>query len=235
MIKIRAAEERGAVNMGWLDARHSFSFGDYYDPAHMGFGSLRVINEDRIEPAQGFGTHGHKNMEIITYMIEGALEHKDNMGNGSVIHAGDVQRMSAGTGVLHSEFNHSATDMAHLLQIWILPNAQGITPGWEEKNFTLDEKHNVLRLIASDRVRDGALKIHQHVDLFASVLDGGATVSHELATGHRGWLQLVRGQLALNGEYMKEGDGAAIEDVDSVQIRADSDAEFLFFDMRSDT
>jgi redox-sensitive bicupin YhaK (pirin superfamily) len=217
--------------MGWLSARHSFSFGSYYDPEHMGFGVLRVINEDRIEPAQGFGTHGHKDMEIVTYMIEGALEHKDSMGNGSVIRVGDVQRMSAGTGVQHSEFNHSDSERAHLLQIWLLPDRVGIVPGWEEKHFPAAEKQNRLKLIASPDARDDSLKIHQSVDLYASRLDKGMQVTHEMAPGHCGWLQMVRGQLSVNGQILNAGDGAAIEKMLTLAIEAGDNSEFLLFDM----
>lgn len=231
MITVRQATDRGAVNMGWLDARHSFSFGSYYDPDHMGFGVLRVINEDRIEPAQGFGTHGHKDMEIVTYMIEGALEHKDSMGNGSVIRVGDVQRMSAGTGVQHSEFNHSDREKAHLLQIWLLPERAGIEPGWEEKHFSTAEKQNRLKLIASPDARHESLKIHQSVDLYASVLDEGAELGHDLVDGRRGWLQVVSGQVSLNDQVMNEGDGAAIESTSRLEIKARTASEFLLFDM----
>lgn len=231
-IAIRRSEDRGAVNMGWLNAKHSFSFGDYYDPDHMGFGTLRVINEDRIEPAQGFGTHGHKDMEIVTYIISGALEHKDNMGNGSVIRSGDVQRMSAGTGVMHSEFNHSDDEQTHLLQIWILPEQTGIAPGWEEKSFSADDKRNRLRLIASRDARDGSLKIHQSLDLYATVLDEGETVVHEIADGHSAWIQVVSGQVTANGEPLRAGDGAAIENTADLEIHAANKSELLLFDMR---
>ncbi len=231
MITVRRAEDRGAVNMGWLNAKHSFSFGNYFDPDHMGFGSLRVINEDRIEPAQGFGTHGHKDMEIVTYMIDGALQHKDNMGNGSVIRGGDVQRMSAGTGVMHSEFNHSADEQAHLLQIWILPEQTGITPGYEEKAFSTNEKRNQLRLIVSRDARESSLKIHQLLDLYATVLDEGAVVAHELLDSHSGWVQVVSGQVRLNGETLNAGDGAAIENVPELKIQATNRSELLLFDM----
>ncbi|MGI9202367.1 MAG: pirin family protein [Woeseiaceae bacterium] len=231
MIEVRRSDDRGAVDMGWLKARHSFSFGDYYDPEHMGFGNLRVINEDRIEPAKGFGTHGHKDMEIVTYMIDGALEHKDSMGNGSVIRTGEVQRMSAGTGVMHSEFNHSGDERAHLLQIWILPERSAISPGWEEKLFSKDDKHNRLRLIASRDARDGSLQIHQSLDLFATVLDEGKVLTHRLTDSHQGWVQVVSGRLDVNGTSLEEGDGAAIGNVNELQMSAVSNAEFLLFDM----
>ncbi len=231
MISVRRAEERGAVNMGWLNARHSFSFGNYYDPEHMGFGVLRVINEDRIEPSQGFGTHGHKDMEIVTYIIDGALEHRDSMGNGSVIRRGDVQRMSAGTGVQHSEFNHSDTEQTHLLQIWLLPERSGIEPGWEEKHYSAEEKHNRLKLIGSRDARQNSLRIHQAVDLYASILDEGREVSHEAADGRCCWLQVVSGQLSLNGQSLGAGDGAAVENVSALTIGAQKKSEFLLFDM----
>ncbi len=231
MIRVRRSLDRGAVDMGWLKARHSFSFGDYYDPEHMGFGNLRVINEDRIEPAKGFGTHGHKDMEIVTYMIEGALEHKDSMGNGSVIRKGEVQRMSAGTGVMHSEFNHSGHERAHLLQIWILPERSGIAPEWEEKLFSKDDKHNRLRLIASRDAREGSLQIHQSLDLFATVLDQGEVLTYKMQHNHRGWIQVVTGRLDINGTSLEDGDGAAIERSGELQMSALSETEFLLFDM----
>ena len=231
MITVRQSEERGAVNMGWLDAKHSFSFGSYHDPEHMGFGTLRVINEDRIQPSQGFGMHGHRDMEIVTYMIDGALEHRDSMGNGSVIRPGEVQRMTAGTGVRHSEFNHSDTDETHLLQIWILPEQNGLTPGYEEKTFDDSEKRNKLLLLASSDSRDGSLKIHQDTDLFASILDKGKSLSHQFADGRNGWVQVVRGRLSLNGETLDHGDGASIADTSVLDIAALEDAEFLLFDM----
>jgi len=231
MITIRHAEERGAVNLGWLEGKHSFSFGDYYDVEHMGFNTLRVINEDRIAPLKGFGTHGHKDMEIVTYMIAGALEHKDNMGNGSVIRAGEVQRMSAGTGVMHSEFNHSAKEQAHLLQIWILPEKAGISPGYEQKVFAAADKTNRLCLIASRDARDGSLKIHQALDLYASNLDRGKVLVHELRLKRSSWIQVVSGIVSVNGELLHSGDGVAIDDTRTLEIEAIQDTEFLLFDM----
>jgi len=231
VITIRHAEERGAVNLGWLEGKHSFSFGDYHDPEHMGFNTLRVINDDRIAPAKGFGTHGHKDMEIVTYMIAGALEHKDNMGNGSVIKSGDVQRMSAGSGVMHSEFNQSAEEPAHLLQIWILPQETGITPGYEQRFFSGNDKKNQLRLIVSRDGRDGSLTIHQALDLYASILDQGKVVKHEFPAGHSGWIQVVSGKISVNGEPLNTGDGAAIDDTRMLEIEAKDDTEFLLFDM----
>jgi redox-sensitive bicupin YhaK (pirin superfamily) len=217
--------------MGWLDAKHSFSFGSYYDPDHMGFGPLRVINEDRIEPAQGFGMHGHRDMEIITYIIDGALEHQDSMGNGSVIRRGDVQRMTAGTGVMHSEFNHLEDAETHLLQIWILPERDGLQPGYEEKAFSEDDKRNQLQLVASQNPRDGSLKIHQDVDLFSSILETGRQVSHEFGTGRKGWIQVVRGRLNVNDHDAGPGDGLSLDDAGRVAITAADESEFLLFDM----
>ena len=231
MIRVRKSNDRGAVNMGWLNAKHSFSFGHYYDPEHMGFGSLRVINEDRVQPGKGFAPHSHENMEIVTYIIDGALEHKDNMGNGSVIRPGDIQRMTAGTGVQHSEFNHSPDDLVHLLQIWIQPEADGLAPGYEEKHFSAADKTNRLRLLGSRDARDGSVKIHQDVDLFASVLSEGAELTHVFAAGRGGWLQLVRGKLEVGDVTLVAGDGAAISAMDTLALMALEDAEFLLFDM----
>jgi len=231
MIAVRRSNDRGAVNMGWLNAKHSFSFGNYYDPDHMGFGPLRVINEDRIEPSQGFGTHGHKDMEIVTYIIEGALEHKDSMGNGSVIRRGDVQRMTAGTGVMHSEFNHSAEVQTHLLQIWLLPEESGLAPGYEDKTFAEADKKNQLRLIVSRDARDGSLQINQDADVFASALETGASVSHQLRDGRSAWVQVIRGQVALNSEKLDAGDGASVSKSCELEMTALEEAEFLLFDM----
>lgn len=231
MITIRRSADRGKVTMGWLDSRHSFSFGHYFDPAHMGFGNLRVINEDWIRPGKGFGTHPHDNMEILTYVVEGALEHRDSMDNGSVIRPHDVQRMTAGTGVTHSEFNHSTEEPVHLLQIWILPETRGLEPGYEEKRFARDEKRDRLRLIASRDGRSGSVTIHQDADLYASVLSEGAELTHLFRGGRRGWLQVVTGEVTLDDVSMSAGDGAAIEEVDAVTIRAGSEAEFLLFDL----
>ena len=231
MIRIRQSGDRGAVNMGWLDAKHSFSFGSYHDPGHMGFGPLRVINEDRIQPAQGFGMHGHRDMEIITYMIDGALEHRDSMGNGSVIRRGEVQRMTAGTGVRHSEFNHSQDAVTHLLQIWILPERNGLEPGYEEKAFSASDKQNRLQLIASRDARAGSLKVHQDVELFASLLEAGHQVRHVFAEGRKGWIQVVHGQLDVAGQSLSTGDGASLEDAGEVTVTAGDDSEFLLFDM----
>ena len=231
MINVRKSNDRGAINMGWLDARHSFSFGSYYDPEHMGFSNLRVINEDRIQPGKGFSTHGHRDMEIVTYMIDGALAHKDSMGNGSVIRQNEVQRMSAGTGVQHSEVNDSAEEIAHLLQIWILPESEGIAPGYEEKAFAPREKLNQLRLIASRDARDGSLKIHQDVDLFASILEAGGALAHRFRQGRKGWIQVVDGKLLADDVTLGPGDGASVEGVENLRLEAVEKTEFLLFDI----
>jgi hypothetical protein len=231
MITLRPAEERGHAEHGWLSARHSFSFASYQDPRHMGFGTLRVINDDRIQPAQGFGTHGHENMEIVTYVLEGAVAHKDNMGNGSIIRPGDVQRMTAGTGVQHSEFNASDDQVLHLLQIWILPEKEGLEPGYEQKSFPDSELAGNLRLVASRDGREGSVTVHQDVALFAARLSQGETLRHALAAGRKAWLQVARGDLTLNGIELKEGDGAAIEAEDAVELAGLGDAEILLFDL----
>jgi len=231
LITVRHSAERGSANLGWLASKHTFSFASYYDPNHMGFGDLRVINEDRVEPGQGFGTHPHRDMEIISYVIEGALAHQDSMGNGTVIRSGDVQRMTAGTGVMHSEFNHSHDDQVYFLQIWIEPDQQSLKPGYEQKSYRAKDKTNQLCLIASQTGRDTSLTIHQDLDLYASVLTPGSEISHEFATGRRGWLQIVRGTVALNGEHLNQGDGAAIAETPTVSLRADENSELLLFDM----
>jgi len=231
MFQIVLSDSRGAADHGWLKAKHTFSFADYHNPEMMSFGPLRVINEDRIEPGQGFGTHPHKDMEIVTYIIDGALEHKDSMGNGSVIKAGDVQRMTAGTGVFHSEFNHSADQSVHLLQIWILPRKSSLEPGYEQQHFTREDKLNQWRLVASSDGRDASMTVHQGVDLYASVLEVGSELAHSFAEGHSGYLQIVAGSVAANGEKLEAGDGVAIHEVDSLTITAISDAEAILFDM----
>jgi len=230
MQAIRHADDRGLANLGWLNSRHTFSFGHYYDPKFMGFGPLRVINEDRVKPGQGFGTHGHKNMEILTYVIEGALAHKDSMGTGSVIRPGDVQRMSAGTGIRHSEFNASKTEPVHFLQIWITPEKDGIQPSYEEKTFSPAEKQGELRLIGS-RMPDGSLKIHQDVDLYATRLSTAQSVTHSLGDGRKVWVQVVRGSVTLNETELRAGDGVALEGAQSIELTGRSDAEVLLFDM----
>jgi len=231
MISIRHAEDRGVANFGWLDSRHSFSFGHYYDPDHMGFGPLRVINEDKVLGGQGFDTHGHENMEIISYVLSGALEHKDSIGTGSVIRPGDVQRMSAGTGIRHSEFNHSDTDPVHFLQIWILPERQGLEPDYQEKTFPEEERSGALRLLAARDGRGGALSINQDVDLYGALLAEGETLTHALSDGRKAWIQIARGSVTLNGEQLYPGDGAAVSDETRLELMATSDAEILLFDM----
>jgi len=231
MITIRQAGERGHFDHGWLDTYHTFSFADYHDPAHMGFRSLRVINEDRVQPGRGFPTHAHNDMEIVTYILEGALEHKDSMGNGSVIRPGDVQRMSAGTGVRHSEYNHSKSDLVHFLQIWILPERRGLAPGYEQKAFTESETRNRLRLIASPDGRDGSVTVHQDAQLYLTRLDAGAEVLHRVPPQHYAWVQVARGAVVVNGESLAAGAGAAATDETALSIRAESAAEILVFDL----
>jgi quercetin 2,3-dioxygenase len=232
MITVRPASERGVANLGWLDSRHSFSFGHYYDPAHMGFGPLRVINEDRVRAGAGFDTHGHRDMEIISYVLEGALAHKDSIGTGSVIRPGDVQRMSAGSGIRHSEFNDSDSDPVHFLQIWLLPDREGLAPSYEQKTFADSDKHNRLRLVASRDGRDGSVRIHQDADIYASLLDKDAAVTHALANGRRGWMQVVRGAVEVNGKTLRAGDGAAASDLPALTVTATADvSEFLLFDL----
>lgn len=231
MIIRRPANERGHAQHGWLDSRHTFSFADYYDPQHMGFRALRVINEDRVEPGRGFGTHQHRDMEIISYVLEGSLAHRDSMGTGSTITPGDVQRMSAGTGVMHSEMNPSPTEPVHFLQIWLLPEQRGIKPGYEQKRFENDEKRGRLRLIASHDGRDGSITIHQDVDLYAAVLDAGQRASLALRPGRHAWVQVVRGAVALNGETLGQGDGAAVSEETALEVAATGAAEVLVFDL----
>jgi len=231
MITLRRSNERGHANHGWLDTHYTFSFSDYYDPEFMGFRSLRVINEDRIEADQGFPKHGHRDMEIITYMISGELSHRDSLGNGQTIHPGEVQRMTAGTGVLHSEFS-SPTDKTHLLQIWILPEQSRLTPGYEQKLFSPSEKQGKLRLIASRGGDDGSVHINQDVKLYASILKTGEEVSLDLAPGRHAWVQLISGALDVNGEKLTAGDGAAISDETALTLKAGEDeTEFLLFDL----
>ena len=231
MFAIRHSEDRGLANFGWLNSRHTFSLGHYYDPKFMGFGPLRVINEDQVQPAQGFDTHGHSDMEIISYVLDGSLEHKDSMGNGSVIRPGDVQRMSAGTGVRHSEFNASDTDPVHFLQIWILPERKGLEPGYEQKHFAAKDKRGRLRLVGSRDGRDGSVTIHQDADLYATLLGDGDTVSHELAEGRKGWVQVARGGAMLNEQLLDAGDGVAVEGPATIRLTGASETEILLFDM----
>jgi len=235
MITIRRSEDRGQADHGWLKTYHTFSFADYFDREHMGFRALRVINTDEVGAGEGFGTHPHANMEIVTYVTEGALEHKDSMGNGSEIRPGDIQRMSAGTGVTHSEFNPLKDQAAKLLQIWILPEKKGITPSYEQKHYTPIEKTDRLKLVASRDARDGSVKLHQDVDLYASLLSPGKSVQHVIPHGRHVWLQLIQGQLELNGQTLRAGDGAALSDEKTAQIVAPpsskTQAEFLLFDL----
>jgi hypothetical protein len=231
MITVRKAEDRGHANHGWLDTYHTFSFANYYDPKHMGFRALRVINEDRVNPTAGFGTHGHRDMEIITYVLEGALEHKDNIGNGSVIQPGEVQRMTAGTGILHSEFNHSETEAVHLLQIWLLPDQEGLSPSYEQRNFSPAKAPGKLHLVAAKDGRKGAVTVHQNVDLYAAVLQKGDRLSHTLQPQRHAWIQVARGAITLNGLSLDTSDGAAISNETEVVIEATQNAEFLLFDL----
>ncbi|HWK37573.1 MAG TPA: pirin family protein [Hyphomicrobium sp.] len=231
MLTLRRAEERGRANFGWLDSRHSFSFGHYFDPKHMGFGPLRVINDDRVAGEGGFPTHPHADMEIITYVLDGGLEHRDSLGTGSVVRPGDVQRMSAGRGVRHSEFNASKTDPVHFLQIWIVPEKRGLEPGYEQKTFSDADKRGKLRLIGSRDGRDGSVTIHQDVDLYATVLADGETVRHELRDGRVAWVQVARGTATLNGEQLYPGDGVAVDDADKLELTGTSESEILVFDM----
>ena len=231
MITIRRSNERGHANHGWLDTHYTFSFSDYYDPAFMGFRDLRVINEDRVAPDQGFPKHGHRDMEIITYVISGELSHRDSMGNGETIRPHEVQRMTAGTGVLHSEYS-SPTDETHLLQIWILPEAKNLTPGYEQKLFPAEEKQGKLRLVASKGGDDGSVHINQDVRLYSSILKNGEQVTHDMAEGRHAWIQLVSGSLDVNGEALAAGDGAAVSDEKALELKATADnTEFLLFDL----
>lgn len=231
MITVRQAHQRGHANHGWLDSYHTFSFANYYDPQYMGFRDLRVINEDWIQPSGGFGAHSHRDMEIITYVLEGALEHKDSLGTGAVIKPGDAQRMSAGTGITHSEFNHSTTEAVHLLQIWILPDTKGVTPSYEQRNFPIDEKLGKLRLIAAKDGREGAVKIHQDVDLYTSVLRNGDFFVHNLQPNRYAWLQVANGEVNVNDYVLKAGDAIAASEVESLNISTHIEAEILLFDL----
>ncbi len=231
MIDVRKAGERGTTRLGWLDSRHTFSFGEYYDPKHMGFRTLRVINDDRVRPAAGFGTHGHRDMEIVSYVLDGALEHKDSIGTGSVLRPGTVQRMSAGRGVMHSEWNPSKTEGVRFLQIWILPDKQGIDPSYEEKHFPEGDRRNRFRLLVSPEARDGSVKIHQDAELWGGVLDAGTDAAFELRPGRRAWVQLARGAVTVNGSQLREGDGAAVEGETRLSFHADEPAEVLVFDL----
>ena len=231
MIELIPSESRGSADHGWLKARHTFSFADYQNPQRVHFGPLRVINEDRIAPGQGFGTHPHKDMEIVTYPISGAIEHKDSMGNGTVISAGEVQRMTAGSGVQHSEYNHSQSDELHLLQIWLFPEQDDLEPAYEQKMFPRNEKLDQLRLVASRNGRDGSVTVHQQVDLYASLLQPGAKVEHSIADAHKVFVQIISGAVTVNGQTASAGDGLQISDEDRLIIASETEAEFLLFDM----
>ncbi|MFZ6647988.1 pirin family protein [Undibacterium sp. TJN25] len=231
MITIRKSQERGHAEHGWLKSYHSFSFADYHDPTHMGFGPLRVINEDWIDPGMGFGTHGHRDMEIITYVLEGEIAHKDSMGNGSVIRPGDVQRMSAGTGVMHSEFNASEKNPAHLLQIWIMPDQGGIPPGYEEKNFSREDKIGRLRLVASPDAEDGAVKIHQDARLYVGLFDGDQQASLALQKNRLAYVHLARGELTVNGIALQTGDALKLKSEELLSMEQGRQAEVLVFDL----
>lgn len=232
MITIRPRHERGTANFGWLDSRHTFSFGNYYDPQHMGFASLRVINEDKVTPAKGFGTHRHRDMEIISYVLSGALEHRDSMGNGSVIRPGDVQRMSAGTGVAHSEFNASASEPVHFLQIWLLPNERGLQPSYEEKHFSPQEKPGQLILVGSSDGRDNSVTIHQDINLYLGSFENKEPINYQIDNNRAVWIQVAKGSISLNGQLLEAGDGAAIVDESEITLTANNDTgEILLFDM----
>jgi hypothetical protein len=231
MTEIRRAGERGHARHGWLESYHSFSFADYYDPAHMGYSALRVINEDRIQPGTGFGTHGHRDMEIISYVLEGALAHKDSMGNGSAIVPGDVQRMSAGRGVMHSEFNHEKGGVTHFLQIWIEPSARGIEPGYEQKHFDAASKRGRLRLVASPDGADGSVTIHQDARVYAGLFDGAERAAHALAPGRKAYLHLARGRLVVNGTPLEAGDALKLAGPVQIALEQGAGAEALLFDL----
>ena len=231
MITLRRSDERGHADHGWLNSFHSFSFASYQDAEHMGFGPLRVINEDRVAPGQGFGTHGHRDMEIISYVLQGALEHKDSMGNGSVLRPGYVQRMSAGKGVMHSEFNSSQQDLVHFLQIWIEPNVMGIQPGYEETTFDDTAKRGKLCLIASNDGAAGSVKIHQDAKVYAALLNGNEEVQHKLSSGRKAYLHVVRGEVLMNDQALASGDAAKLSDEMTVELKQGKDAEILLFDL----
>jgi hypothetical protein len=230
-IRVRRAAERGHAQYDWLDTWHTFSFDTYYDPAQMGFRSLRVINEDWVQPGKGFGMHGHRDMEIITYVLEGAVEHRDRMGTGSVLRAGEFQHMTAGSGIRHSEFNPSSTEPLHLYQIWLLPGKKGLTPSYDQKTFPEAEKHGCLQLVASPDAKDGSLLIQQDARLYLSTLETSQAVGYELRAGRHAWLQVVRGAIDLNGQTLAVSDGAAVSDEISLSIRANESSEVMLFDL----
>lgn len=231
MIQLRRSNDRGQTKVGWLDSRHTFSFGDYHDPRHMGFSDLRVINEDRVIPGKGFPTHSHRDMEIITYVLEGALAHKDSTGVSSIIRVGDVQRMSAGAGISHSEYNALQTEPVHFLQIWIIPNDTGLKPGYEQRSFDLEKNSGSWALVAAPDARDGAVKVHQDTELSLAVLPKGNDLTYSLKPGRRAWLQVARGKATLNGLALDAGDGAAISEENLLEVKALEDAEILVFEL----
>jgi quercetin 2,3-dioxygenase len=231
MITFRDREARGRTRTGWLDSKHSFSFGDYYDPAQLGFRSLRVINEDRVIPGVGFPRHGHRDMDILSYVLEGSFQHKDSIGNGTMIRPGEIQRMSAGSGIEHSEFNPSQTEPVHFLQIWIIPAERGLKPSYEQKPVPLAERRSKLRLVAAPDAKDGAVMLHQDARVYVANLAAGERVSHDIAPGRGVWVQVARGIVGLNGTELREGDGAALEDEKRAEIEAETDAEILLFDL----
>jgi len=231
MLTVRPAKDRGHADHGWLDSHHTFSFADYYDPNHMGFRALRVINDDRVEAGRGFGAHPHRDMEIVSYVLEGALEHRDSMGTGSVIRADDVQKMTAGTGVVHSEFNASRTEPVHFLQIWLLPSKRALTPSYEQKTFSVADKQGRLRVVASPDGREGSVTIHTDAVVHAGVFAGGESAALTLAAGRHAWVQVARGTVRVNGRELGEGDGAAISEVAVVNVEGVNDGEVLVFDL----
>lgn len=231
MITIRRGGDRGHFDHGWLNTYHTFSFGSYHEPEHMGFRTLRVINEDRVQPGQGFGTHGHRDMEIISYVLAGALEHRDSLGNGSVLRAGDFQRMTAGSGVEHSEFNHSKTEPVHFYQIWIRPNERGLTPSYEERHPPETTEATGMRLVASPDGRDGSLTIHQDAFVYLARVGEGEPLEHAIEVGRHVWVQVLRGSIRLSDDWLEAGDGAAIREALSLAIRGESDAEIMVFDL----
>lgn len=231
MITIRKSQDRGHARHGWLDSRHTFSFGEYHDPRHTGFRALRVINEDRVLGGGGFPAHSHRDMEILTIVLEGALEHRDSLGNGSVVRPDDVQLMRAGTGVTHSEYNHSAEQVVHLLQIWILPDRDGLAPAYEQRGFPREQKHNKLKVVASSDGRDGSLRLHQDASVLIGVLDAGVTVAYELAAGRHAWVQMARGTASINATPLATGDGAAVSQETRLQVMAGTPAEIVLFDL----
>jgi redox-sensitive bicupin YhaK (pirin superfamily) len=231
MIQLRRSNDRGHTKLSWLDSRHTFSFGDYHDPQHMGFSDLRVINEDRVVPGAGFPTHSHRDMEIITYVLEGALAHKDSTGTSSVIRVGDVQRMSAGTGISHSEYNASQTELVHFLQIWIMPAETGLKPGYEQRSFDLEKNSGTWVLVAAPDARDGAVKVHQDAELSFTVLPKGEKITYSLKLSRSAWAQIARGAVTFNGMALNAGDGAAVSEENTLEIKALDDAEILVFDL----